>query len=232
MNQSQDSPPDFERAQFDDPSTVAILCRLCQVAPAGSYFSLNGQTLCPPCLERVHAAQKRSSFLKALALGIAAGAVGAVIYYGIRLATGYDLALITVVLGSIVGVAVRRGAGGSQSVVYRLMAVGLAWTAMSSTYIPLLAPMLAESVAEAGKSDAAGDPASGLDPADRETAGLVTQVVVWGASAVLSLAIPFLFVTEMEILGLIIFGVGLWEAWRRSAAPPFVVTGPFAVPAA
>jgi hypothetical protein len=110
------------------------------------------------------------------------------------------------------------------------MAVALAWMSMSSTYIPILAPMFAEGVAEAQKNDAAEDSsASALDPAAQENAALVTQVLVWGASAVMSLIVPFLFVAEMEILGLIIFGVGLWEAWRRSAAPPFVVTGPFTV---
>jgi hypothetical protein len=226
------SETDFERAQFDDPRSSTIVCRLCDSAPGASYYSLNGHNVCPTCLDGARAGQKKSSFLKALALGIAAGAVGAVVYYGIRLATGYDLALITILLGSIVGVAVRRGAGGSQSALYRVMAVAIAWIAMSSTYVPLLADALNESVSKEEQGAAPGEAGAAEDPATPEDTARARSVIVWGVSAVLSLGVPLLFVMELEVLGLIIFGVGLWEAWRRSAAPPFVVTGPFGVASA
>ena len=52
--------------------------------------------------------------------------------------TGYDLALITIVVGIAVGIGVRMGAGGSKSVGYRVLAVALTWIAMCSTYVPTI----------------------------------------------------------------------------------------------
>jgi hypothetical protein len=42
------------------------------------------------------------------------------------------------------------------------------------------------------------------------------------------LAAPFLTATESP-LGLVIVGIGLWEAWRRTRGLPMIVTGPFRV---
>jgi hypothetical protein len=129
------------------------------------------------------------------------------VYYGIRALTGYDLALITIVLGIIVGLAVRRGAGGSPSPIYRVMAVALTWTAMCSTY----APMVAEGMGPDGSDGGPG----------------LTGPALWIASVLFSLAVPFFMIREVEVLGIIIFAFGLWEAWRLSAPRPFLVEGPF-----
>jgi uncharacterized membrane protein YtjA (UPF0391 family) len=195
---------DLERAQFDQPVHAEIACQLCRRPPGASYFSLNGNPICARCLAQQRAGQ-RSSLVTALVLGTAAGALGAAVYYGIRALTGYDLALITIVLGIMVGLAVRRGAGGSASVLYRVLAVALTWIAMCSTYVPMIAAGMAR-----------GDDGPGL-----------TGAALWIASIVFSLAMPLFMVSEMEVLGLIIFAFGLWEAWRLSAPRSFLVEGPF-----
>jgi len=203
-----DAPPsgelDLERAQFDQPVHAEISCQLCRRPPGTTYFSLNGHPICASCLAQQRVGQG-SSFFKALVLGSLAGALGAAVYYGIRALTGYDLALITIVLGILVGLAVRRGAGSSTSPLYRVMAVALTWTAMCSTYAPMVA--------------------AGMGP-DGDGAGL-TGAALWIASLLFSLAVPFFMVRELEVLGIIIFAFGLWEAWRLSAPRPFLVEGPF-----
>jgi hypothetical protein len=50
---------------------------------------------------------------------------------------------------------------------------------------------------------------------------------VIAVASVMALAIPFFLISEAEVLALLIFGFGLWEAWRLSAPRPFVVEGPF-----
>ena len=44
---------------------------------------------------------------------------------------------------------------------------------------------------------------------------------------VFSLIAPFFMIAQGEILGILIFAFGLWEAYRLSAPRPFVVEGPF-----
>jgi hypothetical protein len=65
---------------------------------------------------------------------------------------------------------------------------------------------------------------------DGEGPGL-TGPVLWIVSLLFSLAVPFFMMRELEVLGLIIFAFGLWEAWRLSAPRPFVVEGPFVLAA-
>lgn len=199
QKKAAESEIDFDHAQFDAPVTVA--CGVCKQAFAGEYYSVNGHGVCAQCLTQLRAAQS-SSFFKALGLGIAAGVVGALVYYAIRSLTGYDLALITIVVGIAVGIAVRRGAGGSRSWVYRALAVGITWVAMCATYVP--------------------EVLKGLNPDGSPThAGHVIF------AAVLAQIVPFLLIAEGQVLGVLIFAFGIWEAWRRSAAAPFVVEGPF-----
>lgn len=193
-----DEPLDFQRAQFDAPPP-AQACTRCNQPLTASYFSVNGQGVCAACLERAKRAQQ-SSFPKALVLGTAAGAVGALVYYAIRTLSGYDLALITILIGIAVGIGVRMGAGGSRSVGYRVLAVALTWFAMCSTYVPAILGT------------------------EGEGAASPLAVVI---ALVFSLIAPFFMIAQGEILGILIFAFGLWEAYRLSAPRPFIVEGPF-----
>jgi hypothetical protein len=199
-DQPAEEPLDFQRAQFDAPPPAAA-CKRCQRALSSSYFSVNGQGVCAACLELAQKEQ-RSSFSKALLLGTGAGTLGALVYYGIRTVTGYDLALITIVVGVAVGIGVRMGAGGSKSMGYRVLAVALTWIAMCSTYVPTILGSLEE---------------------DAERHSPIAIVI----ALLFSLVTPVFFITEGEVLALLIFAFGLWEAFRLSAPRPFVVEGPF-----
>ena len=193
-----DEPLDFQRAQFDAPPP-AQACTRCNQPITASYFSVNGQGVCAACLEQAKRGQQ-SSLLKALLLGAAAGTVGALVYYAIRTLSGYDLALITILIGIAVGLGVRMGAGGSRSIGYRVLAVALTWIAMCSTYVPAI-----------------------LGSDGEWTAAPLAILIAF----VFSLIAPFFMIAQGEILGILIFAFGLWEAYRLSAPRPFVVEGPF-----
>jgi hypothetical protein len=199
MSEQGQSEIDFTHAQYEAPAEAA--CAACKQPFNAAYYSVNGHGVCARCLGQLRAGQ-HGSFFKALGLGTAAGAVGAAAYYAIRSATGYDLALITLVIGVIVGIGVRRGAGGSRSRAYRAMAIAITWVAMCSTYIPDVLTGFAE---------------------DGTQVGAVQMLF----AAVLSLGVPYFMITHAQVLGVIIFAVGIWEAWRRSAPPAFEVEGPF-----
>ena len=208
MTDQADDELDFERAQFEDPDAAAMSCAVCEQAIAGRHYSVNGQAVCETCLGAVTQGQD-GSLVKALALGVVAGAVGAMVYFGILELTGYDLALVTIVIGILVGMAVRRGAG-SRSVMYRVLAVAITYGAMCSVHVPVLADAMVQGVNQSAAEQVAEPTA-----------------IVYLVAGVMSLVIPFSMVMEVQILGLIICAVGLWEAWRVSAAPTLLVEGPF-----
>lgn len=238
--QPHDHALDFEHAQYAGQAPVGLTCTTCGSAPKGNYYSVNGATTCVACLETLQANQQ-GSFVKALGMGLLAGGVGALVYYGIRAATGYDLAIITIALGVIVGIAVRRGAGARRSILYRLMALGIAWVSMCVTYVPMIATSLVAPEPAQGEEAAADDvnvaeaddeagivppPTAELAPEPGVEAPMPSGVA-YAVAGVLSLAVPFLLAFEFELLGVLIFALGLWEAWKRSAASPFEVAGPF-----
>lgn len=243
MTETDDKPSldplSFDHAQFDEAMPTGVQCEFCGQAPQESYYGLNGRNICRGCLEQQKAAQK-GSFFKALGLGTVAGLVGAGIYYGIRAVTGYDLALVTILVGIAVGIAVRAGAGGSQSKFYRVMAIGLTWVSMASTYVPEVAEGLMDepgpAVTEAQDDGSEAADPDGVPPPTASTVASAddappSKVAAYVVAFVLSMFAPFLFLMEFEVIAFAIFAFGLWEAFRRSAPPPFEVGGPFQVSA-
>src|ERR1051325_8164974 len=105
----------FDRAEGAR-QTPGTACSFCQQPIAGSYYEINGKVACLSCRGQIMAAWNRGSparrFAKALGLGAAAAALGAGVYFGVEALTGYEFGLIAVVVGLIVGAAVRKGSSG------------------------------------------------------------------------------------------------------------------------
>src|SRR5688500_3202694 len=99
----------FDRAEFTH--GAALPCSFCKAPVAGQYFQVNGQTACPNCREQIDAAisggSKFGRTLRAFAAGFAAAIAGFLIYWAVRAATGYEFALISILIGFMVGYAVR-----------------------------------------------------------------------------------------------------------------------------
>ena len=90
---------------------------------------------------------------KALLLGSIAAAVGAVIYYAITQITGLNLALVAVVVGLMVGGAVKAGSGHRGGRFYQLLAVLLTYTAIAAMYLPATVELMSEWFREAAEAD-------------------------------------------------------------------------------
>jgi len=197
---------DFDQASFDQPERGSRICNVCGTPITDTYFTHGATTICPRCQPTYAQKLGTSSPFLALSFGVLAAVAGALVYYGIRAATGYELGIIAIGVGVGVGFAVRKGAGPSTSMFYRLLAVALAYVSIVSTYVPMIA----------------GD----LSP----NAGQATAIIAYVFASVLSLALPYFLVTGGQLMGLIIIAIGLWEAWQRSAPRAGdVVTGPFQI---
>lgn len=131
----------FDRADFGTQKVPTLSCAACGKAIDEYYFEVNLKTFCMECKRKIEAQFTGSSgikrFLKAFLAGSLAAILGFGIYYGIEKATGYEFGLVAILVGFMVGAAVRWGSNGMGGWPYQLMAVFLTYNAIVLTYVPL-----------------------------------------------------------------------------------------------
>ena len=235
----------FDKAEFTSPASSASQCVGCATPIAGEYYEVNGQTFCAACTADSRRAlggtPGASGFFKALAGGIGGGIVGALIYYAVLALSGYEIGIIAIAVGFLVGKGVNWGTGGRGGPLYQAMAIVLTYVAIVSTYVPMVIQGLRESSAqhESAESTTTTSPTTTATPAPAAPAtttatpagevdvpgilGLFVGLIVF---ALLVLALPFLAGFQ-NILGLFIIGIGLYEAWKINKRVPLAVSGPF-----
>lgn len=195
----------FDTADFGT-KREEIHCAQCQARLTQNYFVANTVTLCGPCSESIRKTLAGKpdfvAYARGIALGIGAGFVGSLIYYLVLKITSYEIGLIAILVGYLVGKAVMIGSGNRGGLVFRIVAVVLTYVAIVSTYVPPLvnAIQMPQSVAQA-----------------ITLAGLI-------------LAIPFLSGME-NVIGIFIIAFALYEAARQTKRVQVTVEGPFEVSA-
>jgi hypothetical protein len=158
----------FDQAEFATPAGDGPACTVCHQPIADEYYELGGKVFCARCRQGVEAAFRGGSrfarVLKAALFGSVAAAVGAVIYYTFIRLTHTNWALISILVGFIVGGAVRKGSGNRGGAFYQGLAILL-------TYLSIVAvnvPMLLEAVLKSQREEKAVEKAR--EPMDREHA--------------------------------------------------------------
>ncbi len=233
-----DAALDFERAHFDNQIDLKRVCNACGTPITDSYYTHGTITVCPRCQPSYRDKLGKSSFGLALGYGLLAAAAGALVWYGIRALTSYELGIIAIAIGVAVGIAVRKGAGPSTSVLYRILAIALAYFSIISTYVPVLAADLMQGGTQPTGAAADTDtdpnqipgPTAAPTPAATEPneASSVRAVVSYLVATAIAFLIPALLLADGEIMGVLIMAFGLWEAWQRSAPrPEDQLAGPF-----
>jgi hypothetical protein len=192
---------DFDRAQAPD-EAAGMSCRACKTPIVNTYYSISGHSVCTACHARFAASQQATgSFGSALLNGTGAAVIGAAIYYAIVAVVHYELGLVAIVVGVLVGKAVRKGAGARTGFAYRGLALGLTYMAIASTYVP-----------QVMSSD-----------------GLHSIV----AATLISFVLPPIMLFHFDnVMGLIIMGIGLYEAYKLSAPAVLTIQGPFVLASA
>ncbi len=147
--------PPSKTLQFDEPGSSAaplLVCSSCTQPVVGSYYTLDDRFLCTTCRSRLGDSEGSLSwtpFWRALGRGSLAALAGSALYYAVLALTGYQVGLIAVVVGFLVGNAVRQGSGGNGGRRYQTLAVFLTYCAIVLTYVPLIASGLKENLANA-----------------------------------------------------------------------------------
>ena len=241
MTDPAPEPPADRSLQFDRAERVGqtpgTACSFCHQPIAGSYYEINGKVTCLGCRGQILAAWKGGSparrFATALGLGAAAAALGAGVYFGVEALTGYEFGLIAVVVGLLVGAAVRRGSSGRGGWRYQVLAMFLTYSAVVATDSTLIARELGKEIQ--ARADSAGvAPSLATTPAavstrattGRERPGALA--LLFGAIVLLGLAYAApVIIGFSSPLHLLIAGFALYEAWKLNRGVALRVTGPY-----
>jgi hypothetical protein len=245
--------------RFDDETTQTAApptCSVCHSQITTEYFLANNTVVCATCRQSIETAARAGSgtsrFTRALGLGVAAAAVGAGIYFAILRLTGYEIGLVAVVVGFLVGGAVRRGSQERGGWVYQTLAVVLTYFAIVTTYIPFILQGFRDEFAKPRMQPdsamvAAADSAqlngtmdsmqlalnmSDSSPSDASTddgpVTIGTLLLAWVVLFLVAAASPILAGLQ-NIIGMLIIGFALYQAWTMNRRRTVSLTGPFTI---
>lgn len=207
----------FERAEFESQATPGLACAFCRSPIHEQYWQINKRAACGRCREQVQreieTSMTRARFLSALQYGALAAVAGCAGWIVISKVTGYEIGIVAIGIGYLVGKAVRKGAGGFGGRRYQVLAMLLTYSSIALASLPAIFEALRQAPHHAV---AAASPGLG--------AMLWSWVVILG----FALASPFLGGMQ-NFMGLIIIGIGLYEAWKFTRPLPVQVLGPFAI---
>jgi hypothetical protein len=236
----------FERAEpTPGASTGTLACKTCGSVINDKYFVVNGHIVCDNCRRSLEATWDRGGaagrFGKAVALGILATIGCAVLWYAVLALTDSQWGILAVVVGFVVGGAVRKGSNGRGGWRYQALAIFLTYTAIVSSYLPYMIKGAREEASRISKAPVTASTAA--SPTD--SAGLVKQSAETAAGnshtpstlaviGAIIVAIAFLYALPFvmgfqNLIGLLIIGFALYEAWKLNRRTELRVSGPHQV---
>ncbi|HEY6784666.1 MAG TPA: hypothetical protein VI159_06915 [Gemmatimonadales bacterium] len=226
----------FDRAESATAGARSSACILCKKPLTTTYFDVNGKMICPDCRTsldaRLNAGTSTGRFAKALALGAGAAVVGAGIYYAIAALTGAEWGIVAIVVGLLVGKAVRKGSNGRGGWRYQALAMTLTYCAIVATYAPPVFTALRDQARQenhsTGLSASGSDTTAAATPKPSPAVGAGTVLLGLTLLAGLILAAPILTAIQSP-LEFIIIAIALYEAWKINQRPRYTITGPYAV---
>lgn len=207
---SEDGGDLLQFARTDVGPPAAVTCLQCQQPVGDVYYEAVGKTVCEPCKSRIewHLAEGAGfvGLLKALAFGTAGGLLGAIAWYAVRALSGFEVGLIAIVVGWLVGRGVNLGTRGRGGVGFQFLAALMIYSSIALQYVPDVWKALNQSQQLTGAA----------------------AVVGFVIAVPLAFAAPFLGLPQ-NVIGLLIIGFGVYQAWRMNARPRVAFSGPFRV---
>jgi hypothetical protein len=226
------------------PSTPAVVCAVCQTPIETEYFDVNRSILCNGCRRVAESAAETPGIVPLMTAGVyglVAGVLGAVVYYAVIAIAHLEIGIVAILIGYMVGYAVRTGARGRGALRFQVLAVALTYASIALAYAPIV-------VKQAISADLGAQHAPA---ASTGTNGSTTDATVSGRAAKkpsgrrLALAVVFLAALIAALPVLAVFGsfpsglisafiifIGMRQAWRMTGAPRLQILGPYRVGAA
>jgi len=210
---------DFERAEFAPAARAAATsCAFCRQDVGREYWQVGSALACGRCRQRLGEqfarGDSRAAFLRAFGNGAVVALGGSVLWIVIAKVTELELGIIAIGIGYFVGKAVRMGSQGLGGPRYQALAMFLTYSAIVLASLPMILGALAQ-----GPHDAA---AAAVHPS------LVGMLISWTVIIGLAYASPFLGGVR-NVMGIVIIGIGLYEAWKLTRRVPLAILGPYQV---
>jgi hypothetical protein len=232
--------------------TRTVICQGCSRPITSTYYDVSGRSTCAECRTRIGTMMETPTgvgpFLMATIFGIGAGIAGAIVYYGVIALTDFEIGIVAILIGWMVGYAVRKGAGGGGRR-YQVLAIALTYFAVALAYTPIVvkgaidASRARKTAAAAAAARPRGTDVEAAPQADVEAA---PQVDIEAADAAphrsplvallfllgLIAALPVIVVIGGLPSGLIsaaIIFFGMQQAWKMTGSSGLVITGPYRV---
>jgi hypothetical protein len=237
----------FDRVETTHPRDVrdaapTVTCVVCKKPVGGEYYAINGKSVCATCRDRVVAAaappRTVGPLVRAALFGLGAAIAGAAVYYAVIAIANLEIGIVAILIGYMVGWAVRKGSGGRGGRRVQILAVALTYWAVGLAY----APLAYKEVKRGDKSVANADSSAVSTPATADSSGNTTSVeqpvsareglVAIGAVFLLVFALPVMTIFGSLPFGLIsalIIFIGMRQAWVMTAAHALEVSGPYRV---
>jgi hypothetical protein len=229
----------FDRAEPTGTATPGSSCDACKQPLRDSYYEVNGKVVCPDCRTRLVSHVAAGSFANAFLLGLGAAVLGAGLYFAIELLTGYEFGLVAVVVGLLVGTAVRKASRGAGGWRYQALALALTYFAIVATDGSLIVRELIQE----GRHHTDSLPTAAADSSVPQSAPVIApggggdSVATPAATArspvvAIVVLLGFLIAAPVMIgisspLHLVIVGFALYQAWKLNRAPAFKIAGPY-----
>ena len=228
------------------PSRLAVICAVCQTPSEAEYFDVNGSILCSRCRTVAESAAEAPQGLVALmtagVYGLVAGVFGAIIYYAVIAIAHLEIGIVAVLIGYMVGYAVRTGARDRGALRFQVLAIALTYASIALAYTPIVVKQAVGAGRSAQNARAATTSSDGNSTAATESGRATTKrpgglrvLLSFVFLAALIAALPVLAVIGSFPSGLIsafIIFIGMRQAWTMTGATRLQVLGPFRVGAA
>ena len=208
-----------------------LSCAYCKRPLGAEYYDVSGKSACAGCRDQIEALietpRGAGPFLTALLFGIVAGIAGAILYYAVIAITNFEIGIVAIAIGFMVGYAVRKGAGGRGGRRFQVLAVVLTYLAVGLAYTPLAVKGALESRAKTDASSSAGAANHASDATTRPSPIKLVAVL-----AGFIVALPVIVIASGlpgSLLSAAIIFFGMQQAWRMTGAPRLRITGPYRV---
>ena len=137
-----------------------------------------------------------ANMLGALLYGLVAGAIGAAIWFAIVVVTNYQVGLLAVIIGALVGTGVMIGSGRKRNLRLQLLSVALTLAAMAGAEYFIVRHFIVEYLVQQGTTSAADVPI--FFPLDLAWEFVVAAI-------------------QDDPLTLLFWGIAVWTAFRVPA---------------
>ena len=230
----------------EDGAALDVTCVVCGKSVGAEYYTANGKPVCENCRQVALAASVTprtvGPLLRAGIFGVGAAIAGAAIYYAVIAIANLEIGIVAILIGYMVGWAVRRGSGGRGGRRFQILAAVLTYWAVGLAYTPLAFKELTDKKGDGTTSSITADSTRAIAPpsvnstdeassTDKGSSGR-DLLMALGGLALLMFALPVLSIVGSMPMGLIsalIIFIGLRQAWVMTAPHVLEISGPYKV---